>query len=85
MTPAASAAFTDFHRSGAPNSTSAARWTSQARIDRAGDLYQLPRIAETVDMAQIKRHYYTTHDMINPSRIIPAGPKLDFLAPHNRG
>ena len=48
-------------------------------------LYQLPRIAETVDMAQIKRHYYTTHDMINPSRIIPAGPKLDFLAPHNRG
>ena len=49
------------------------------------DLYQQPRIAETVDMAQIKRHYYTTHDMINPSRIIPAGPKLDFLAPHNRG
>ncbi len=49
------------------------------------DLYQQPRIAETVDMAQIKRHYYTTHDMINPSRIIPAGPVLDFLAPHNRG
>ena len=49
------------------------------------DLYHLPRIAETVDMAQIKRHYYTTHDMINPSRIIPAGPKLDFLAPHKRG
>ena len=49
------------------------------------DLYQLPRIAETVDMAKIKRHYYTTHDMTNPSRIIPAGPKLDFLAPHHRG
>jgi putative glutathione S-transferase len=48
------------------------------------DLYQLPGIAETVVMSEIKRHYYTTHDMINPSRIIPAGPELDFLAPHGR-
>jgi putative glutathione S-transferase len=49
------------------------------------DLYQLPGIAETVDMDQIKRHYFTTHDMINPSRLIPVGPELDFLAPHGRG
>lgn len=49
------------------------------------DLYQLPRVSETVDMDQIKRHYFTTHDMINPSRIIPVGPELDFLAPHGRG
>jgi putative glutathione S-transferase len=49
------------------------------------DLYQLPRVAETVSIDQIKRHYYTTHDMINPSRIIPLGPDLDFLAPHGRG
>jgi glutathionyl-hydroquinone reductase len=49
------------------------------------DLYQLPGIAETVDMEQIKRHYFTTHDMINPSRLIPVGPELDFLAPHGRG
>jgi putative glutathione S-transferase len=49
------------------------------------DLYQLPRIAETVSMEQIKRHYYTTHDMLNPSRIVPRGPELDFLAPHGRG
>jgi putative glutathione S-transferase len=49
------------------------------------DLYQLPGIAETVDMDQIKRHYFTTHDMINPSRIIPVGPEIDFLAPHGRG
>jgi putative glutathione S-transferase len=49
------------------------------------DLYQLPGIATTVDMAQIKRHYYTTHDMINPTRIIPLGPEIDFLAPHGRG
>jgi putative glutathione S-transferase len=50
------------------------------------DLYQQPGVAETVDMDQIKRHYYTTHDMLNPKRIIPAGPEhLDFLAPHGRG
>ena len=29
-------------------------------------------------MAQIKRHYYTTHDMINPNCIVPAGPEIDF-------
>jgi putative glutathione S-transferase len=37
-------------------------------------------------MDQIKRHYYTTHDMLNPKRIIPAGPEnLDFTEPHGRG
>jgi glutathionyl-hydroquinone reductase len=51
----------------------------------ARDLYQQPGIAETVDMEQIKIHYFTTHDMINPSRLIPVGPELDFLAPHRRG
>jgi putative glutathione S-transferase len=50
------------------------------------DLYQQPKVAATVAMDQIKRHYYTTHDMLNPSRIIPRGPEqLDFLAPHGRG
>ena len=50
------------------------------------DLYQQPGVAETVAMDQIKRHYYTTHDMLNPKRIIPAGPEqLDFSAPHGRG
>ena len=53
--------------------------------DYARDLYQLPRVAETVSMEQIKVHYYTTHDMLNPSRIIPAGPDLDWTSPHNRG
>lgn len=48
------------------------------------DLYQQPGIAATVDLAQIKQHYYTTHDMLNPGRIIPAGPDIDFLAPHSR-
>lgn len=48
------------------------------------DLYQLNGIAETVDIDQIKRHYYYTHDDINPTRIIPIGPILDFQAKHNR-
>ena len=51
----------------------------------ARDLYQLPLVAETVAMDQIKEHYYTTHDMLNPSRIIPVGPELDWTAPPGRG
>jgi putative glutathione S-transferase len=49
------------------------------------DLYQLPGIAETVKMDHIKRHYYYTHDDINPTRIVPVGPVLDLMAPHGRG
>jgi glutathionyl-hydroquinone reductase len=49
------------------------------------DLYQQPGIADTVVLDEIKRHYYTTHDMLNPSHIIPCGPlALDFDAPHGR-
>lgn len=43
-------------------------------------LYQLPGIAGTVNFDHIKRHYYMTHDDINPSRIVPAGPDLSWLA-----
>lgn len=42
------------------------------------ELYRQPGIAETVAMDQIKRHYYTTHDSLEPTRIIPIGPELDF-------
>jgi putative glutathione S-transferase len=42
------------------------------------DLYQQPGIAETVNFDHIKRHYYITHDDINPTRIVPIGPRLDF-------
>lgn len=48
------------------------------------DLYQQPGIAETVDLDHIKRHYYVTHDDINPTRIVPIGPALDFAQPHGR-
>jgi len=48
------------------------------------DLYQQPGIAETVNFDHIKRHYYMTHEEINPTRIVPIGPVLDLDAPHGR-
>src|ERR1043166_1698992 len=48
------------------------------------DLYQQPGIAETVSIDQIKRHYYMTHEEINPTRIVPLGPIVDLTKPHGR-
>jgi putative glutathione S-transferase len=48
------------------------------------DLYQQPGIAETVNFDHIKRHYYYTHDDINPTRIVPIGPALDLSRPSGR-
>ena len=48
------------------------------------DLYQQPGIAETVFMDHIKRHYYWSHPTINPSRIVPKGPAIDYGLPHDR-
>ena len=48
------------------------------------DLYQVPGVAETVDMDHIKRHYYASHLHINPTGIVPKGPKIDFSEPHDR-
>lgn len=48
------------------------------------EIYQWPGVAETVNMDHIKRHYYYSHDTINPTRIVPAGPLLDFERPHDR-
>ena len=48
------------------------------------DLYQQPGIAETVNFDHIKRHYYMTHDDINPTRLVPIGPLLDLSRPHRR-
>jgi len=48
------------------------------------DLYQQPGIAETVNMEHIKQHYYYSHESINPTRIVPKGPRIDFDAPHDR-
>lgn len=48
------------------------------------DLYQVAGVAETVDIDQIKRHYYVSQRTINPTQIVPMGPKLDFSAEHLR-
>ncbi|MDF2460562.1 MAG: yqjG [Nitrospira sp.] len=48
------------------------------------DLYQTEGIAETVNLDHIKRHYYVTHEDINPTRIVPLGPEQDLSAPHGR-
>src|SRR4051812_39895873 len=48
------------------------------------ELYQVGGIAETVNMDQIKRHYYMSMLHINPTGIVPLGPALDFEAPHDR-
>jgi glutathionyl-hydroquinone reductase len=48
------------------------------------DLYQIPGVASTVDFDHIKRHYYYTHDDINPTRIVPIGPLQYLEIPANR-
>lgn len=48
-------------------------------------LFQMPGIAETVNLDHIVRHYHYSHETINPNRIIPINPVLDFHAPHDRG
>ncbi len=48
------------------------------------ELFQMPGVGATVDLDHIKRHYYWSHAQINPTRIVPLGPALDFTAPHDR-
>jgi glutathionyl-hydroquinone reductase len=48
------------------------------------ELYQHPGIANTVDFMHIKRHYYEGHPSLNPGKIIPVGPELDFQAGQDR-
>ncbi len=48
------------------------------------DLYQIDGVAETVNFDHIKRHYYVTHDDINPTRIVPIGPLQDLTSAHGR-
>ncbi|MDP5308482.1 glutathione S-transferase family protein [Paracoccus spongiarum] len=51
----------------------------------ARELYQWPGVAATVRPDHFVRHYYYSHDMVNPHRIIPIGPDADWTAPHGRG
>ncbi len=47
-------------------------------------LYQVPGVAGTVVMDHIKRHYHMSHTSINPTRVVPKGPEIDFTTPHGR-
>ena len=55
-----------------------------ALSDYLKDLYQVPGVAETVDIDQIKRHYYVSQRTINPTQVVPVGPELSFDGPHGR-
>lgn len=48
------------------------------------ELYQMPGVAGTVDLNHIKKHYYGSHESINPTGVVPKGPDLDYGAPHDR-
>jgi putative glutathione S-transferase len=48
------------------------------------ELYQVPGVSETVGMAHIVRHYHYSHESINPYRIVPINPVIDWAAPHDR-
>ncbi len=48
------------------------------------ELYQMPGVAETVNLFHIKQHYYGSHESINPTRIVPKGPAIDYSQPHDR-
>jgi len=50
----------------------------------ARELYQIPGVAQTVNMDHIKTHYFGSHRSINPTGIIPKGPEIDFMLPHGR-
>lgn len=52
--------------------------------DYTRQLYQMPNIAATVHFGHIKQHYYQSHPGVNPSRIVPVGPQIDFEKPHDR-
>lgn len=49
------------------------------------ELFQWKGVAQTVNFDHIIRHYHYSHDTINPNRIIPINPVIDWHAPHNRG
>ncbi|MEL6555852.1 MAG: glutathione S-transferase family protein [Cyanobacteria bacterium J06621_11] len=48
------------------------------------DLYQWPGMVETINIEHVRKHYHISHESINPCRILPIGPNLDFTAPHGR-
>lgn len=50
----------------------------------AREIYQWPGIAGTINLEHARKHYYQSHESINPTRIVPAGPLIDWSEPHQR-
>ena len=48
------------------------------------ELYQHEGVAGTIHLDHIKNHYYASHETVNPTRIVPVGPAIDYGAPHDR-
>jgi glutathionyl-hydroquinone reductase len=48
------------------------------------DIYQTPGVASTCKLDHIKQHYYRSHGDLNPRRVVPRGPDIDFTTPHGR-
>lgn len=48
------------------------------------DLFQWKGVAPTFNMEHAKRHYYESHETINPTRVVPVGPDIDYALPHGR-
>ncbi|HTQ43527.1 MAG TPA: glutathione S-transferase family protein [Polyangiaceae bacterium] len=48
------------------------------------DVYQHPGVAETVNLDHIKQHYFRSHESVNPTRIVPVGPEIDYSTAHDR-
>ena len=49
------------------------------------EIYQMPGVADTVNLTHIRGHYYASHESVNPTGIIAVGPDLDYWQPHGRG
>lgn len=49
------------------------------------EIYQMPGVAETVNLEHIRKHYYASHETVNPTRIVAIGPQPDYMEPHGRG
>ncbi|MEM8749490.1 MAG: glutathione S-transferase family protein [Pseudomonadota bacterium] len=48
------------------------------------ELYQWPNVSNTINMHHIKQHYYASHESVNPTRVVPVGPEIDYDSPHGR-
>jgi glutathionyl-hydroquinone reductase len=42
------------------------------------EIYAMPGVAATVDVAVFKQHYFGSHRIINPSGVVPLGPEISF-------